>query len=277
MNDNNIEKSKLFASSLCASTEVVDPKTVRVGDVVFGEGKPVIIAGPCAVESAEQIDTIAAALSKMNVAMLRGGVFKPRTSPYDFQGLGFEGLVYIDDAAKKYNLPFVTEVMEVAHLERVAQYCDMIQIGSRNMYNYPLLRAVGQLGKPVLLKRAFSATLKEWTLAAEYIAAQGNDQIVLCERGIRSFDPCTRNTLDITAVPIMQMNTGLPVIVDPSHATGRSYLVEPVSRAAIAVGADGLLIEVHPEPEKALSDGEQSVRLDQFETIIKSVNQCCRR
>ncbi len=277
MNDNSIEKSKLFASSLCAAEGVADKKIVRVGNVVFGEGEPVIIAGPCAVESAEQIEAIAAALSKMGVAMLRGGVFKPRTSPYDFQGLGFEGLAYIDAASKKYGIPFVTEVMEVAYLERVAQYCDMIQIGSRNMYNYPLLRAVGRLNKPVLLKRAFSATLKEWTLAAEYIAAQGNEQIVLCERGIRGFDPCTRNTLDITAVPIMQMNTGLPVIVDPSHATGRSHLVEPVSRAAVAVGADGLIIEVHPEPEKALSDGEQSVRLDQFEAIIDSVKQCCRR
>ncbi len=271
MNNRPAEKSRVFASSTCTGKQVATKRTVKVGTVTFGQKRPVIIAGPCAVESEEQIDTIAAALSNMQVDMLRGGVFKPRTSPYDFQGLGFEGLAYIHAAAKKYQLPFVTEVMEIAHLEKVAQYCDMIQIGSRNMYNYPLLKAVGKLQKPVLLKRAFSATIKEWTLAAEYIMATGNEQIVLCERGIRSFDSCTRNTLDITAVPIMQMNTGLPVIVDPSHATGRSYLIEPVSRAAIAIGADGLMTEVHQDPANALSDGEQSVNLADFSKMIDRI------
>ncbi len=275
MNKKTVEQSRLFASSTCQGGVIADKRTVKVGAVTFGEKRPVLIAGPCAVESEEQINIIAAALSKLPVDMLRGGVFKPRTSPYDFQGLGFEGLTYIHAAAKKYQIPFVTEVMEVAHLEKVAQYCDMIQIGSRNMYNYPLLKAVGKLQKPVLLKRAFSATIKEWILAAEYIMANGNEQIVLCERGIRSFDSCTRNTLDITAVPIMQMNTGLPVIVDPSHATGLSHLIEPVSRAAVAIGADGLMIEVHHDPANALSDGEQSVKLADFSEIIDNIYQYC--
>ncbi len=245
-----------------------EKKIVRVGDVVFGGDHPVIIAGPCAVESEAQIDTIVDSLSKMNVDMLRAGVFKPRTSPFDFQGLGYQGLSYLHTAAKRHHLPFVTEVMAVADLEEVAKYCDMIQIGSRNMYNYPLLRAAGQLDKPILLKRAFSATIREWVMAAAYIQSMGNDQIVLCERGIRSFDNTTRNTLDIAAVPIMQRETGLPVIVDPSHATGRRDLIEPVSRAAIAVGADGLIIEVHHDPDNALSDGEQSVKLSEFAAMI---------
>ncbi len=274
MNKKTVEQSKIFTSSTCTREQTAVKRTIKVGNVIFGRKRPVLIAGPCAVESAEQIDIIAAALSKMPVDMLRGGIFKPRTSPYDFQGLGFEGLAYIHAAAKKYQIPFVTEVMEVAHLEKVAQYCDMIQIGSRNMYNYPLLKAVGKLQKPVLLKRAFSATIKEWTLAAEYIMTNGNDQIVLCERGIRSFDTCTRNTLDITAVPIMQMNTGLPVVVDPSHATGLSHLIEPVSRAAVAVGADGLMIEVHHDPTNALSDGEQSVKLSDFSRMIDNIYRC---
>ncbi len=243
-------------------------KIVNVGNIAFGDTKPVIIAGPCAVESAEQINTIVAGLSELKVDMLRAGVFKPRTSPFDFQGLGYEGLAYLKEAAQRYHLPFVTEVMAVADLEAVAEHCDMIQIGSRNMYNYPLLRAVGQLDKPVLLKRAFSATIKEWTMAAAYIKSMGNDQIVLCERGIRSFDSSTRNTLDIVAVPIVQKMTGLPVIVDPSHATGRRDLIEPASRAALAIGADGLMIEVHNDPDNALSDGRQSVKLTEFGPMI---------
>ncbi len=260
----------------CGRLRVAPKKMVQLGDVVFGSGRPIIIAGPCAVESAEQIETIAAALSELKVDILRAGAFKPRTSPYDFQGLGFDGLKYLSAAARRHNLPFVTEVMAVEQLNEVAKYCDMIQIGSRNMYNYPLLRAVGRLAKPVLLKRAFSATIKEWLMSATYITAQGNDQVVLCERGIRSFDNCTRNTLDIAAVPVMQRASGLPVIVDPSHATGRRDLIAPLSRAAVAVGADGLMIEVHHDPDNALSDGAQSVDLNQFGAILKGIEQLCQ-
>ncbi len=258
-------------------TITVNKKTVAVGNLIFGGARPIIIAGPCAVESAEQIDQMAARLRQLGVDMLRGGIFKPRTSPYDFQGLGMAGLDYLTAAARRHNLPFITEVMAIEHLEVVAERCDMIQIGARNMYNYPLLKAVGKLNKPVLLKRAFSATLREWRLAAEHIIAAGNRQVVLCERGIRSFDDATRNTLDIAAVPLMQRSTGLPVIVDPSHATGRSDLIDVMSCAAVAAGADGLMIEVHADPANALSDGPQSVKLSDFNDVLAAIRQIAAR
>jgi 3-deoxy-7-phosphoheptulonate synthase len=205
------------------------------------------------------------------VHILRGGVFKPRTSPYAFQGLGEQGLVYMSKAAKVAGLPIVTEVMQESQLDFVLNYADMIQIGSRNMYNYGLLKEVGRTQVPVLLKRGMSATIKEWVLAAEYIASMGNTNIVLCERGIRTYDSYTRNTLDIAAIPIMHHETGLPIIVDPSHGTGIRSLVLPMSKAALAAGADGLMIEVHPDPDFALSDGPQSIPLADFGDLLKDI------
>ncbi|MCK8058298.1 MULTISPECIES: 3-deoxy-7-phosphoheptulonate synthase [unclassified Fusibacter] len=244
---------------------------VKINDMIIGGKEPIIFAGPCSVESEEQIFLIAKELKRIGVHFLRGGVFKPRTSPYAFQGLGEEGLVYMSRAAKVFELPIVTEVMQEKDIELVSEHADILQIGSRNMYNYSLLKEVGRLKKPILLKRGMSATINEWVLAAEYIASMGNDQIILCERGIRTFDDYTRNTLDLAAVPIMQAETGLPVIVDPSHGTGIRQLIEPMSKAALACGADGLMIEVHPDPDHALSDGPQSIPLHDFEGLIRRV------
>ncbi len=249
------------------------PISVQVKHVTFGKGhRPVMISGPCSVESREQVIETAVALKKIGVDMLRGGVFKPRTSPYAFQGLGEEGLKYLKEASEITGLPIVTELMDEANLDLIMEYADMIQIGSRNMYNYSLLKVVGGVVKPVLLKRGMSATIKEWIMAAEYIAASGNKQIVLCERGVRTFDNYTRNTLDLAAVPIMQKETGLPVIVDPSHGTGIRDLVAPMSHGAIAVGADGLMIESHIDPEHALCDGPQSLTPDQYEALVTALN-----
>lgn len=245
---------------------------VSVGDLKIGGDNPkVMIAGPCSVESREQIITSALALKKMGISILRGGVFKPRTSPYDFQGLGLEGLKYLREAGDKANLPIITELMDESHIDVVNQYADVIQVGSRNMYNYSLLKKLGKINKPILLKRGMSATIKEWTLAAEYIAAYGNPNIILCERGIRTFESYTRNTLDLVAVPIMKQETGLPVIVDPSHAIGIRSLIKPMSKAALACGADGLMIEVHPDPDKALCDGKQSLNFMEYEQILKEI------
>lgn len=247
------------------------PQQVVVGDVTIGAGNPVIFAGPCAVESEAQIFTLAHHLKHAGVHILRGGVFKPRTSPYAFQGLGEQGLIYMHEAAKAVGMPIVSEVMQENQLDFALKYVDMVQVGSRNMYNYGLLKELGRLNVPVLLKRGMSATLREWILAAEYIASMGNSKIVLCERGIRTYDDYTRNTLDLVAVPIMQRETGLPVVVDPSHGTGIRWLVEPASKAALAIGADGLMIEVHPDPEVALSDGPQSIRLSDFPAMLNRI------
>jgi 3-deoxy-7-phosphoheptulonate synthase len=245
---------------------------VSVGDIKIGGDNPkVMIGGPCAVESREQILEIALFLKKIGVSVLRGGVFKPRTSPYDFQGLGIEGLKYLREAGDKVGLPIVTELMDEKHLDIVGKHADIIQVGSRNMYNYSLLKALGSIEKPILLKRGMSATIKEWIMAAEYIAAYGNTNIILCERGIRTFENYTRNTLDLAAVPIMKKETGLPIIVDPSHGTGIRQLIKPMSKAALACGADGLMIEVHPNPDKALSDGEQSLTLEEYEKILNEI------
>ncbi len=241
------------------------PRQVRIGELVIGAGcRPVMIAGPCSVESREQVIGTALALKAIGLDILRGGVFKPRTSPFDFQGLGLEGLRYLREAGDLAGVPIVTEVTDVSLLEPVAELADIIQVGSRNMYHYALLKEVGRLGKPVLLKRGMSATLKEWTLAAEYIAQSGNTDIILCERGIRTYETKTRNTLDLSAVPLMQQDTGLPVIVDPSHGTGLRDLILPMSRAALACGADGLMIEAHIRPEEALCDGPQSLSPEQY-------------
>ncbi len=244
---------------------------IRVGDDEIGGNELTIIAGPCSIESRTQILEIASILKDMGVKFLRGGAYKPRTSPYSFQGLKEEGLEYLKDAAVKTGLHVVTEVKDTEALPLVSGCADILQVGSRNMYNYSLLEAIGRLRKPVLLKRAFSATLEELLMAGEYIASQGNYQIIFCERGIRSFDPSTRNTLDLAAVPTIKKLSHLPVIVDPSHGTGSWDLVTPMAQAAVAAGADGLMIEVHQDPSAARSDGFQSLRPDTFRKLLGKI------
>jgi 3-deoxy-7-phosphoheptulonate synthase len=232
-----------------------------------------IMAGPCAVESREQILETAQLVKEAGAHMLRGGAFKPRTSPYSFQGLGEEALVYLAEARELTGLPVVTEVMSPEQVPLIAKYADILQIGTRNMQNYALLHAVGEAGLPVLLKRGMMSTIEELLMSAEYILSHGNRKVILCERGIRTFETYTRNTLDINAVPVLKELTHLPVIVDPSHATGKWNLVSAVSRASIAAGADGLIIEVHPHPEKALSDGGQSLRAARFAELMKQLER----
>lgn len=241
---------------------------VKVGDVKIGSGKPVVVAGPCAVESEEQITSIARGVKRIGAHILRGGAFKPRTSPYSFQGLGVEGLKLLRKAADEVGLPIVTEVLDPRMVSVVSQYADALQIGARNMQNYPLLREVGRAGKPVFLKRGFGSRIDELLAAAEYILAEGNDQVVLVERGIRTFETSTRFTLDIAAVPVLKELTHLPVVVDPSHAAGRRELVIPLAKASLAAGADGIMVEVHVNPEEALSDSRQQLTLEMFETLI---------
>jgi 3-deoxy-7-phosphoheptulonate synthase len=232
---------------------------IRVGDVPIGPDTLTVIAGPCAVETAEQTLQAARMAKAAGASLLRGGAFKPRTSPYSYQGLGEDGLRILADVRSETGLPVVTEVIDPAGVDTVARYADMLQVGARNMQNFALLQAVGSAGRPVLLKRGLSATIEEWLSAAEYIAQRGNLDIVLCERGIRTFETATRNTLDISAVPVVQRLSHLPVIVDPSHSGGLRDLVLPLTRAAIAVGADGIIVDVHPEPKRALCDGDQAL------------------
>jgi 3-deoxy-7-phosphoheptulonate synthase len=241
---------------------------LRTG-AAFGGDEIAICAGPCGVESAEQLETAARAVAAAGANVLRGGAYKPRTSPYSFQGLGEEGLKLLRYAADRHRLAVVTEVMDPRDVEKVVQYADMMQIGARNMQNFPLLREAGATRTPVLLKRGLSATVQEWLLAAEYVLLGGNENVVLCERGVRSFDVATRNVLDISVVPLLEDMTHLPVIVDPSHAVGIARLVPPIAVASVAVGAHGLLIEVHPDPPSALSDGAQSLDCAQFEALMR--------
>lgn len=238
--------------------------TVRVRDVVFGGREPVLVAGPCAVESREQVRTVAQQVKAAGARVLRGGAFKPRTSPYAFQGLGEEGLRLLAEVSAETGLPVVTEVMAPEQVDLVARYADMLQIGSRSVQNFPLLKAVGRARRPVLLKRGMATEIDEFLAAAEYVLAEGNDQVVLCERGIRSFDPRTRFAFDVVAIPLLKRLTHLPVIADPSHATGSAALVPAAALAAVAAGADGLLIESHPDPREALSDGRQAVTPDEL-------------
>ena len=238
----------------------------------FGSDEIAICAGPCGVESREQLETAAKAVAEAGANVLRGGAYKPRTSPYSFQGLGEEGLKLLRDAADRNNLAVVTEVLDPRDVDRVASYADMLQIGARNMQNFVLLREVGALRTPVLLKRGLSATVQEWLLAAEYVLLGGNEDVVLCERGVRSFDVATRNLLDIAVVPLLEEMTHLPVIVDPSHAVGIARLVPAVAIASLAAGAHGLLIEVHPDPPRALSDGAQSLDAVQFEALMQRLS-----
>ena len=243
-----------------ASRAFMPQKThVPVGSAVFGGSEPVIMAGPCSVENESQILEAARVARGAGAQVLRGGAFKPRTSPYSFQGLGLHGLELLARAGAAVGLPIITEVMEPGLVGAVAEFADILQIGARNMQNYPLLRAAGQSTRPVLLKRGLSATIEEWLLAAEYILAEGNPNVILCERGIRSFDDQTRNVLDLTCVPLLAELTHLPVVIDPSHATGKRSLVLPMGVAAVAAGADGLIVEMHPRPDEALSDGDQTI------------------
>jgi 3-deoxy-7-phosphoheptulonate synthase len=244
---------------------------VRVGDTVVGGEAVVLIAGPCAVESQQQMSEIGQAVKEAGAQMIRGGAFKPRTSPYSFQGMGEEGLKILARVRAETGLPVVTEVIQPELVPLLTSYADVVQIGARNMQNFALLHAVGQAQRPVLLKRGMMSTMEELLMAAEYILSHGNDRIILCERGIRTFEPYTRNTLDINAVPLLKNLTHLPVIVDPSHGTGKWDLVEPISRAAIAAGADGLIVEVHNHPEEAVSDGGQSLLPKRFKDLCGSV------
>lgn len=244
---------------------------VDVGGFKFGGDNFQVIAGPCSVESEEQIIAVAKAVKASGANLLRGGAFKPRTSPYAFQGLKAEGLELLKKAKAETGMPIVTEIMSVAHID-LFDDVDMVQIGARNMQNFELLKAVGKLNKPVLLKRGLANTIEEWLMSAEYIMSEGNRQVVLCERGIRTFEPMTRNTLDLSAIPLLKEKTHLPVVVDPSHASGLSRLVKPLSLAAVGAGADGLMIEVHNDPAKALCDGAQSLRPEQFDEVVKAVD-----
>lgn len=247
---------------------------VDVAGVKIGEGqRPVIVAGPCAVESEEQILKTAMFVKQAGADLLRGGAFKPRTGPHTFQGLREEGLKLLAKAREASGLPIVTEVMSPDNVGLVAEYADLLQVGARNMQNFDLLRELGRIRKPVLLKRGMSATIEEFLAAAEYILAEGNDQVILCERGIRTFETATRNTLDLAMVPLVKEMTHLPIMVDPSHATGKRSLVTPMSKAALVAGAHGVLVEVHPEPEKALSDGPQSLTFPGFEALMADIRK----
>ena len=244
---------------------------VRVLDAAIGDGSLTVMAGPCSVESREQLLTTARGVHQAGATVLRGGAFKPRTSPYAFQGLGVEALRYLAEARDETGLPVVTEVMEPQQVDIVAEYADILQIGARNMQNYSLLNAAGRVARPILLKRGFGATLEELLMAAEYIVAAGNPNVILCERGIRTFETYTRNTMDLAAVPVLHQLTHLPVIVDPSHATGKRWLVRPLALGGVAVGADGVMVEVHPDPDSALSDAEQQLDLAAFAALMEDL------
>jgi len=255
-----------------ASREVrPGPSEVRVNGISIGGQAIVVMAGPCSVESEAQVREVADAVKAAGAKILRGGAFKPRTSPYAFQGLKEQGLKYLADARKRTGLPVVTEVLETESVELVAQYADILQIGARNIQNFTLLRRVGEMGKPVLLKRGMATSIQEFLLSAEYILAAGNPNVILCERGIRTFETTTRFTLDLNAVPVLKKLSHLPVVVDPSHGTGHWDLVAPMAKGAVACGADGLIIEVHPNPEEALSDGPQSLKPSKFVQLMREL------
>jgi 3-deoxy-7-phosphoheptulonate synthase/chorismate mutase len=282
------EVKEIFKSIFRASLEIQDVQRrrslrvlrrdlvpsggIRIGSVAIGAGEPVLLAGPCSVETPAQMEEIASYLARLSVPkILRAGAFKPRTNPYSFQGLREEGLKILRDTAHRHRLATVTEVLDTSTLDLVASYTDMLQIGARNMYNTELLKAVGKLRKPVLLKRGFMATIEELLLSAEYILSQGNDQVVLCERGVRTFETSTRNTLDISAIPLLRSQTSLPVIVDLSHALGRRDIIAPCAKAALASGAQGLMVEVHPYPDQALSDGFQQLDPASCTALLRSL------
>jgi 3-deoxy-7-phosphoheptulonate synthase len=253
---------------LASRTFKPDNTVVVVDDVRIGGDEVIVMAGPCSAETEEQVETTAAAVKRAGAKVLRGGAFKPRSSPYSFQGLGEEGLRLLKSAADRHNLKLVSEVMDISQLDLIERYSDILQVGARNMQNFTLLRELGRSRKPIMLKRGISATIEEWLLSAEYILAGGNMNVMLCERGIRTFESATRNTLDISAIPVVRKLSHLPILVDPSHGTGRRDKVAPMARASVAAGADGLLIEVHNDPDHALSDGAQSLFPAQFDRLM---------
>lgn len=246
---------------------------IPLGPISIGGGKPVMIAGPCSVESYEQVRQVAAALKASGITVMRGGAFKPRTSPYDFQGLGLEGLKILKEVGTEFGLKTISEIVDPAHIEMACDYIDIIQIGARNMQNFELLKAAGEVRTPVLLKRGLSATIDEFLHAAEYIASRGNTQVMLIERGIRTYEKATRNTLDISAVPILKQESHLPVLVDVTHSTGRKDIMAPCAKAALAAGADGIMVEVHPDPSTALSDAAQQMNFEEFNRFYTEVEQ----
>ena len=257
----NLNSNKLIISQKCKFKSVKD--IFKLSD-----NKPIVIAGPCSIENYNRLDKIANLLKEVGVKCIRGGAYKPRTSPYDFQGLGEDGLKILNEVAEKYGLLAITEVVDTRHVELVSKYVSILQIGSRNMDNYELLKEVGNAKNTVMLKRGFSATINEFMLAAEYIAKNGKNNIILCERGIRTFETKTRNTLDISCIPIIKLETNLPIIVDLSHSLGRKDIVYPIAKAVIAVGGDGIMIEVHPDPNSALSDNEQQMNVSEFKEFM---------
>lgn len=267
MNQENRYPFKLASRAAHPASTVV-----QVGEVAVGAGMPIVIAGPCSVEGPDQIMNIAKQVKTAGAHLLRGGAFKPRSSPYSFQGMGEAGLKLLARTREATGLGIVSEVMDVLTLPMVSDYVDVLQVGARNMQNYPLLKEIGKLQKPVLLKRGLSATIEEWLLSAEYILSEGNPNVILCERGIRTFETYTRNTLDLNAVPVVKDLSHLPVMVDPSHGTGWARYVPAMSMAAMAAGADGLMLEVHTSPETAASDGQQSITPDEFEYLMRRVN-----
>lgn len=266
----NVEKVMYVQEPFKKANRLFHPEdsVIEIGDVKIGGGAFTVIAGPCSVESEDQIVGIAKDVKKFGASMLRGGAFKPRTSPYSFQGLGLDGLDLLKIARENTGLPIVTEIMSTNELQRFVEDVDVIQVGARNMQNFDMLKELGKIDKPILLKRGLSATIEELLMSAEYIMAGGNDKVILCERGIRTFETYTRNTLDISAIPAIKKLSHLPVVIDPSHSAGKWWMVEPLSKAAVAAGADGLIIEVHNDPAKALCDGQQSIRPDRFEKLM---------
>jgi 3-deoxy-7-phosphoheptulonate synthase len=253
---------------LASRTFKPETSIITIGDVRIGGDEVIVMAGPCSAETDEQVETTTAAVKRAGAKVLRGGAFKPRSSPYSFQGLGEEGLKMLRSAADRHNLKLITEIMDISQLELIERYADILQVGARNMQNFSLLRELGRARTPVMLKRGISATIEEWLLSAEYILAGGNMNVMLCERGIRTFESYTRNTFDVSAIPVIQKLSHLPILADPSHGTGRRDQVAPMARAAVAAGADGLLIEVHCDPDHAKSDGAQSLRPPQFDRLM---------
>jgi 3-deoxy-7-phosphoheptulonate synthase len=264
--------TKMKSYKLVSKDSQKEPTIINVKGIKIGSKKQfLIIAGPCSVESEKQMDNVASKLSKMGIKLLRGGAFKPRTEPYAFQGLGEKGLKILKETADRYNMGVVTEALNIRDLDIIYKYADIIQVGTRNMQNFELLKELGSINKPILLKRGMSATIEELLLAAEYILSNGNKEVILCERGIRTFEKETTNTLALATVPLVKELSHLPIIVDPSHGTGKKPLIEPMTKAAIACGADGIIIEVHPNPEKALSDSQQQLTPQEFETLLKNI------
>lgn len=261
------EQKKLLVSRSHTKHDTV----VKIKDLEIGNGKPIIVAGPCSVETEDQMEKVGLKLQSQGIRLMRGGAYKPRTSPYDFQGLGEPGLKMLKETGQRYGFATISEIVDPKDVEMASQYIDVIQVGARNMQNFELIKAVGSVRTPVLLKRGLSATIEELIYAAEYIASRGNTQIILCERGIRTYEKATRNTLDISAVPILKQETHLPVLVDVTHSTGRKDIMTPVAKAALAVGADGVMLEVHPEPAVALSDAKQQMNFSEFDAFMASL------